>query len=454
MKKADVLVIGGGSAGVRAARLASEQGAKVILAESGAMGGTCVNLGCVPKKLYVEASQFRHALMQAQGFGWAVNDEMREIALDWPCLQTKKQKVIKRLNEMYRNRLLESGVELEQGYAHFIDQNPHIVRINDSTVEAERILLATGGQPVKLEIPGAEFALTSDDLFKLKELPSRALVIGSGYIGVEFSGILNGFGVRTDLAFRSEWPLKGFDEEVRAFLLSQMEAMGIKMLAKHSPVAIRSFKGKYEVDFGTYQQVYDLVLMATGRQPNTQGLGLEKVGVVCDAQGGVVTDTYYQTSVASIDALGDVRNQVALTPIAIEEAKCWVNNRIVYPNDPTQWQELSNRHIVTTVFSQPNVATIGLTQQAAEAQYSKVAIYRADFKPLKHSLTGMPDRCLLKLLVDQKTDKVIGLHIVSPEAGEIMQGFAVAIQMGATKADFDRTLAIHPTMAEELVTFS
>ena len=453
----ELVVIGGGSAGVRAARLAAEQGVEVVLVEASAMGGTCVNLGCVPKKLYVEASSFTHQLSEAKGFGWRSSGAFD---LNWEELQSKKNAAIERLNGFYCQRLEKAGVVIKRGFARFT--GPDTIEVAGESIQANRFLVATGGTPKRLAIPGAEYALTSDDVFRLEALPKSVLVVGSGYIGVEFAGIFNGLGVETDWAFRSAMPLRGFDEEIRAYLLEQVQARGINVLAEQVPQSIVKKGdvkkgdvkkgGGFEVNFGEASKTYDLVLMATGRKPNTQGLDLEKAGVECDSQGGIITDAFYRTSSPVIDALGDVRNKVALTPIAIEEAKCWVHNRVNHSDDESQWLNLVQQQVVTAVFSQPNVATIGLTQAEAEAQYDKVKVYKADFRPLKHSLTGLPDRCLFKLLVDEKTDRIIGLHIVGPEAGEMMQGFAVAIQMGATKADFDRTLAIHPTMAEELVT--
>ncbi len=439
----DWLVIGAGSAGVRAARLAAQAGAKVAVIEQGALGGTCVNLGCIPKKLYVTASQFAEAFSAAKGFGWQVEG----LHFSWPQLRDAQHAYIGFLNGVYQRLLEQSGVVIFRGQAVFLDD--HHLQIGEHTLYGKQILIATGSSPVRMMIPGAELAKVSDQIFSLEQQPKRLLIVGGGYIGLELAGIFAGIGTHVDLCFRHYLPLNGFDEGLRQQLATQLPLMNIQLLPNNVPLSITAQAEQYRVCFQQGQMAeYDQVLMATGRKPNTQLLQLESTGVALAESGAIIVDDFFRSSISHIFALGDVIGRTMLTPVAIAQAKCLMHN--FYALQSQEWQILDERLIASAVFSQPEVASIGLTQQQAE-EHGSCQVYSTIFRPLSNGLSGHLTRCWMKMVVDAVTQRVLGLHMVGPHAAEIMQGFAVAVTMGATKADFDRTLAIHPTLAEEWV---
>jgi len=441
----DLFVIGGGSGGVRAARIAAQHGARVMMAEEYRVGGTCVIRGCVPKKLFVYAGRYAHDLGDMAGFGWTVDGAR----FDWPTLIANKDKEIARLEAIYRRNADTAGVEVIDSRATV--EGPHTVRIasTGARVHAHHILLATGAQPaLGPAIPGCELAITSNEAFDLKALPSRILIQGGGYIAVEFACLFRALGSEVTLVQRADVVLRGFDDEVRAHLTAEMERAGIVLKCGRTLSAITQHGGGKRVALsdGTHVDV-DEVMLAIGRVPNTRDLGLEAVGVECDAVGAVKVDAQSRTSVPSIYAVGDVTNRVNLTPVAIREGHAFADS--VFGKKP--WT-VDHALIATAVFSEPEIGTVGLTEAAARALGHELDIYKADFRPLKATLSGNPSRMLFKLVVDAKTDKVLGCHIVGDGASEMIQLAAVAVGMGATKADFDRTVAVHPTAAEELVT--
>lgn len=441
----DLFVIGGGSGGVRAARIAARHGAKVMLAEEYRMGGTCVIRGCVPKKLFVYASRFAHDLEDMAGFGWSVSDAR----FDWPTLIANKDKEISRLEGIYRSNAQSAGVEIVNSRA--VVDGPNAVRVlaTGERITARTILIATGAQPaLGPEIPGCDLAITSNEAFHLETLPRRVLVQGGGYIAVEFACMFRALGCDVALVQRSETILRGFDDEVRAHLAAEMERSGIRMLCGRTLTSITGVEGGKRVllSDGTEIEV-DEVMLAIGRVPNTRDLGLEIAGVEMDAIGAVKVDGQSRTSVPSIYAVGDVTNRVNLTPIAIREGHAFADT--VFGGKP--WS-VDHSIVATAVFSEPEVGTVGLTEEAARKQGRKLDIYTSAFRPLKATLSGRQTRTFMKLIVDQDTDKVLGVHVVGPDSGEMIQLAAVALGLGATKADFDRTVAVHPTAAEELVT--
>lgn len=443
-----MVVIGAGSAGVRFARMAAQYGAKVAIIENLYYGGTCVNVGCVPKKLYVYASAFAQEYQIAQRFGW----QLEAPVFDWGVLRDNKKAEIKRLNGIYQTLLVRSGVDCYWGPAEF--KSPTEVQVQEVLLRAEKIVIATGSWPNKLSVDGAEHAITSNEVFDLPELPKRILIVGAGYIGVEFAGIFNGLGVKTTLCHRAPLPLRGFDEQLRAFLKAQMLAKGIEVKVGVQPLAIELAQGAKRVCFSDQtQQEYDVVLMATGRVPNTVGLGLESCNIETDIKGAIVVDAYYQTSQSSVFALGDVINKVALTPVAIAEAMVLARNLFGAMSKQVKpaWQTLNYEQIPSAVFSQPCIGTVGLSEQQA-AQCEQVDIYESEFTPMKHTLGGIAEKSFCKLVVSRQQQIVLGIHIVGPDAGEIVQGFAVCLKMGVKLADLHNTVGIHPTLAEELVT--
>ncbi|RDH46808.1 glutathione-disulfide reductase [Zooshikella ganghwensis] len=439
----DLLVIGAGSGGVRASRMAASQGAKVAVVESTFLGGTCVNVGCVPKKLFSYAAHFAEDFHDARGFGWSIGEK----DFDWSVLRQNKDKEIQRLNGIYQRLLENAGVTIINGQARFIDE--HTVEVGDGHYSAERVLIATGGQPFVPEFPGHEHAITSNEAFYLDSLPKRAVVVGGGYIALEFASIFNGLGVETTLIYRRELFLRGFDDDVRHFMRDEIEKKGIQLRFSEDISRLdKQQDGTLQCQLKTGGEINtDLVLYATGRVPNTLGLNLAQVGVETDQQGAIVVNEHFQTSVPSIYALGDVINRVQLTPVALAEAMSLVRHWYQGSYEPLDYSL-----VPSAVFSHPNIASVGLTEAQARDRYSKLDIYRTSFRHLKHTLSGSDEKTLMKLIVDKVTDKVIGCHMVGAEAGEIMQGLAVAIQAGATKAVFDRTIGIHPTAAEEFVT--
>ena len=445
----DLFVIGAGSGGVRAARMSAGYGARVAIAEDRYLGGTCVNVGCVPKKLFVYASHYSEDFENAAGFGWSVGSA----TFDWNRLVEHKNTEIRRLNGVYERLLTNAGVNLITGRATIID--PHTVSINGDNYSAERILVATGGWPVVPDIPGKEHVITSNEAFYLDSLPKRAIIVGGGYIAVEFAGIFNGLGVETTLAYRGPLFMRGFDDDLREVLADEIRKKGIRLEFDTNVDRIEKDGDQYIVhlsnnEAGSLQpgpMSADLVMYATGRQPLTAGLGLEAIGVELNWNGAVIVNDDYQTSVPSIYALGDVTHRFNLTPVATAEGTIFARN--LYGNFS---ERVSYDDIPTCVFSQPNLGTVGVTETEAREKYGAIDVYKTGFKPMKHTMTGSDERTFMKLLVDKETDRVIGVHMIGPDAGEIIQGMAIAIKAGASKAQFDATIGIHPTSAEEFVT--
>lgn len=437
----DLFVIGGGSGGVRCARVAAGHGARVGVAEERFWGGTCVNIGCVPKKLLVMAADYGAALDDARGFGWAV----QRGAHDWAALIAAKDREIARLNGIYRRMLEGAGVALFDARATFLDA--HTLQVGERRITAERIVVATGGQPTRPAYPGAELAVVSDDIFHLPALPRRVVLHGSGYIAVEFAGILAGLGAEVDLVYRQPLPLRGFDADLRAALAEALTADGVRLHPERNITAIAASGAVRRVTLtdGTVLEA-DLVFAATGRHPNVAGLGLEAVGVKTDARGAIVTGEGAETSVPGLYAIGDVTDRLNLTPVALAEGHSLAER--LFGAGPRAWDL---EHVATAVFSSPPIATVGLTEEQAAAR-GPADIYLSRFRPMRHALTGRERRTLMKLVVDQKTQRVLGAHMLGEDAPEIIQGLSVAINCGATKADFDRTVGIHPTSAEEFVT--
>lgn len=439
----DLFVIGAGSGGVRAARMAAGHGAKVAIVEDLYFGGTCVNVGCVPKKLYVYASQFSESFSGAAGFGWQVKGAPQ---FDWPTLVANKTKEIARLQTVYNNLLNNSGVHVVNGRGTLVDA--HTVKVGEKTYTAERIIVATGGWPFVPDVLGKEHIVTSNEIFDLPTLPSKMVIVGGGYIAVEFAGIMHGLGVDVTIFERGDKVLRGFDEDVRDFLVAEMIKKGIQFMPNTKVDSIKKVANGFNVHTEAGETVEtDLVMYATGRVPNTQNLGLENLGVALDDVGAIVVNSDYQTNVPSIYALGDVTNRVNLTPVATAEGMFLVNK--LY-NNKTGAVDYEN--IPTAVFSQPSIGTVGLTEAQAREKHADIDVYKTEFKAMKNTLSGSSERTFMKMLVVRSTDKVVGMHMVGPDAGEIIQGFAVAMRAGATKAIFDSTIGIHPTAAEEFVT--
>ena len=438
----DLFVIGAGSGGVRAARIAASLGARVAVAEERYLGGTCVNVGCVPKKLFVYGAHFGEDLEDARGFGW----QNGEATFDWPTLRDNKNREIERLNGVYRSLLEGSGVTILPSRATLVGQ--HDIRVADTTLSAANILICTGSWPFVPPFPGSDLAITSNEAFHLPAFPRRALIVGGGYIAVEFAGIFKGLGVETSLSYRRELFLRGFDEGIRRFVRAQMIAKGIAMLPPAQPQSIQRANGTLRCHMNDGSAVEtDLVLMATGRRPASTGLGLEAAGVECAGNGAIPVDDRYRTNVPHIYAIGDVIDRVQLTPVAIAEGNCVARNLFAGENRRVDYE-----NIATAIFCQPNIGTVGPTEEIARQRYAKLDVYESTFKPMKHALSGRDERTLMKLLVNGEDDRVVAAHMCGPDAGEIVQGLSVAINAGATKADFDATIGIHPTAAEEFVT--
>lgn len=439
----DYFVIGAGSGGVRSARIAAQHGAKVGIAEEQYLGGTCVNVGCVPKKLLVYASHYGHDVEDAAGFGWSVPPAEHS----WPTLIANKNAEIARLNGIYRRLLEGAGATLFETRATLLD--PHTIKVGAETVTAERILIATGGRPVLPDEPGArDYGITSEQAFFLPEMPRRVIVAGGGYIAVEFAGIFHGLGAEVTQLYRGPMFLRGFDGDVRETLAEEMARSGIDL--RFNTIISRIEKSHdclmVELSDGSMQAA-DAVLYAIGRTPNTHGLGLEAAGVTTDHNGAITVDAGYKTSADHIFAVGDVTNRVQLTPVAIAEGH-WLADTLFGPGRD---HGVAYANIPTAVFSTPPIGTVGLTEEQARAR-GPVDVYKSSFKPMKHTLSGRQERSLMKLVVDRASHKVVGAHMVGADAAEILQGLAIAINAGATKADFDRTIGIHPTAAEEFVT--
>jgi glutathione reductase (NADPH) len=439
----DLFVIGGGSGGVRAARIASgEYGAKVGLAEESRMGGTCVIRGCVPKKLMVFASGFPEAIEEARAYGWDVT----AAAFDWTAFRTKLEAELDRLEAAYRNTLKSAGVIVHDERAVILDA--HRVRLaSGAEFTTKHILVATGGRPFVPDFPGAELAVTSNEMFHLPALPKRALVVGGGYIASEFACILKGLGVAVSQFYRGAQILRGFDDEARGHVSNAMRAGGIDIHCGTDVMRLEKTEtGIRAVATDGTEREFDLVLYATGRRPNTTGLGLEALGLELGRTGEIPVDAYSQTAVPSVFAVGDVTGRINLTPVAIREGHAFADT--VFGAKPTTFD---HQLVASAIFTQPEMGSVGLSEEAAKAQ-EPIEVYSTAFRPMKTAFAGKPDRVLMKLIVSQATRKVLGCHIVAPEAGEMIQLAAIAIRMGATKEDFDATCAVHPTMSEELVT--
>lgn len=439
----DLFVIGAGSGGVRASRVAARYGARVAVAESSRIGGTCVNLGCVPKKLFVYASHFRDDFEDAAGFGWSVDPPR----FDWTQLLASKDREIARLNKIYKGLLDGAGVTLFESRARLVDRNT--IALSDRQVTAERILIATGGKPHLPTLPGIEHAITSDQAFHLPSLPRRIVIVGGGYIAVEFAGIFAGLGVQVTQLYRGSLFLRGFDHDLRIELAESMRRRDIDLRFDSDVERIdRNPDGTLTLTLRSGGQLQtDLVMYASGRTPNTAGLGLTEAGVVLDQDGAVVVDAYSQTSVPNIWAVGDVTNRMNLTPVAIAEGQAFVET--VFNENP---QKPDYDSVPTAVFSQPSLATVGLTEEAARSLHLGIDVYKSHFRPMKNTLSGRNERTLMKLVVEKQSGKVIGAHMLGPEAAEIIQGIAIAVRAGVRKVDFDRTIGIHPSAAEEFVT--
>jgi glutathione reductase (NADPH) len=444
-EEVDLFVIGAGSGGVRAARISSGYGARVMIAEEYRVGGTCVIRGCVPKKLLVYASRFADEFEDAAGFGWTVP----EPKFDWATLIANKDKEIDRLERAYTANLDRAKVKIVKSRAVLLD--PHTVKLSATgeTVRAKHILIATGGAPsMGKDIEGHEHVISSNEAFHLKELPRRILIQGGGYIAVEFAGIFNGLGSEVTLVYRGDNILRGFDDEVRAHLRTELEKRGIGIVTKAIVEGIEKVNGGLDVELSDHQEVVvDRVMFATGRRPNVKGLGLEVAGVKLGQAGAVAVNEYSQTNVPHIYAVGDVTDRVALTPVAIREGHAFADT--VFGKKPTP---VDHTNVPTAVFSEPEVGVIGLTEAQACQQLAKVDIYKATFRSMKATLSGRDTRTFMKLVVDGITDRLVGAHIVGSDAGEMIQLIGIAVKMRATKADFDATMAVHPTAAEELVT--
>ncbi len=441
----DLFVIGAGSGGVRLARMSAATGARVAVAEDRDLGGTCVNVGCVPKKLFVYASHVPEELEDGYGFGWSHSGDL---TLDWKALVNNKNKEISRLNGIYEHLLTSSGAEIIQGRASLVSANS--VEVDGQTYTAERIVIATGGWPRALDIPGGEHVLTSNEFFFLERLPKEAIMIGGGYIAIELAGILQGLGVKTTLIYRGSKLLRGFDAEVVEFVTEQIQNKGIQIIFNDNLDQVEKVsESEYRVKLTSGHTLSTgAVFSAIGREPKTSGLGLETVGVECSNSGAVLVNEQYQTNIPSIYAIGDVIDRVQLTPVALAEGMYL--SKLFFDDMPPQAVDYEN--IPTAVFCQPNIGTVGLTEEQAKEQFADIDVYVSSFRPMKHTMSGRNERSLMKLVVDKASDKVVGAHMVGPDAGEIIQGIAIAIKAGATKAQFDSTIGIHPTAAEEFVT--
>jgi glutathione reductase (NADPH) len=438
----DLFVIGAGSGGVRASRVAANLGARVAVAEERYLGGTCVNVGCIPKKLLVYASEFTEAFDDSAGFGWTVGDRH----FDWTKLIANKNTEIARLNGIYESLLIKAGVKILRSRARIIDA--HTIEIAGERITTRYILVATGGWPTVPKIPGAELAITSNEAFYLERMPQRVIVVGGGYIGLEFAGIFHGLGAEVTVVHRGEIFLRGFDDDLRIALAAEMRKRGITLRFQTtvSRIERRDAGVRVTVSDGAMIEA-DAIMFATGRAANAHGIGLEEAGVMLDGVGAIVVDRYSRTSVDTIYAIGDVTNRKNLTPVAIAEGRAAAETifgrraiSVEYDNVPS------------AVFSQPPIGTVGLTEVEARRRYGEIDIYKSTFRPLKHTMSGRDERSFMKLVVDRKSDRVVGCHMIGTDAGEIVQGLAIALQCGATKAQFDATIAVHPTAAEEFVT--
>jgi len=441
----DLFVIGAGSGGVRASRIAAGHGARVGICEDYRVGGTCVIRGCVPKKLLVYGSKFAHEFEDAAAYGWTLPEPTHS----WATLRDNVQKEVDRLNAVYLRLLDGAGVKLHMGRGRLMDR--HTIQVGEQTVTAEKILIATGGQPVVPEIPGREFAITSNEAFHLPDpLPKRIAIVGAGYIAVEFAGIFNGLGSHVDLVLRRDRVLRGFDEECRTAVHDALKESGIKLRTEMQIGRIVATDGKapYQVNTqlgGMFET--DVVMYATGRAPNTAGIGLEKAGVQLDKAGAIAVDEWSKTTAPNIWAVGDVTDRINLTPVAIMEGHCFADTE--FGNKP---RKPDHRDVPSAVFCQPELANVGLTEEEAKMRLGEIRVFTSAFRPMKYTVSGRQQRTFMKLIVEAATDKVVGVHMVGDDAAELIQGLAVAVKAGATKAQFDATVGIHPTAGEEFVT--
>lgn len=438
----DLFVIGAGSGGVRAARMAAGFGAKVAVAEDRYMGGTCVNVGCVPKKLYVYASEFSKSFSDARNFGW----DSAKPAFDWPTLRDNKKAEISRLNGIYDRLLAGVNADVIDGRGRIID--PHTVAVGERRFTTSRILIATGGWPHIPDFPGSEHAITSNEIFDLDQFPNRLVIVGGGYIAVEFAGIFNGLGAQVTQLYRGPLFLRGFDADIRAHAAREIAKTGVDLRFEVNVESITRGASGLELrltDGSTLAA--DAVLYATGRKANLDGLGLENVQVEIGEFGTVVVDGEFRTAEPSIYALGDVTGGMELTPVALAEGMAFARREFGETDQAVDYD-----FIPTAVFCQPNIGTVGFTEEQARAKFGHIRLFKSTFKPMKHTISGRDEQTFMKLIVDKASDRVVGVHMVGPDAGEIMQGVAIALRAGATKALFDTTIGIHPTAAEEFVT--
>ena len=438
----DFFVLGAGSGGVRAGRMAAAYGAKTAVVEERYLGGTCVNVGCIPKKLLVYAAEFRDHFEDAAGFGWTVGER----TVDWRTLIANKDKEIDRLNGIYKNLLENAGAQIIDGTARFVDA--HTLDVGGRRYTSEYVLLATGSWPSLPPTPGIEHAITSNEAFHLDALPERVVIVGGGYIAVEFATIFHGLGAQVTQLYRGDLFLRGFDADVRKVMADEMRKRKVDLRFNadvtrldKTPEGIRATL----TDGSTLDA--DVILYATGRMPKTDGLGLERIGVELDGEGTVRVDAYSRTNLPHVYAVGDVTNRLNLTPMAIAEGQAVAET--LFNDTPTK---PDHANVATAVFSHPSIGAVGPTEEEARAEYDAIDVYSSSFRALKHTLSGRDEKTFMKLIVDRHTDRVIGCHMAGPEAGEIVQGVAIAIKCGATKAQFDATVGIHPTSAEELVT--
>ncbi len=438
----DLFVIGAGSGGVRAARMAAGFGAKVAIAEHLYLGGTCVNVGCVPKKLYVYASEYGKAFEDARGFGW--RSQVPEF--DWSTLRDNKTDEIGRLNSVYDKMLSNVGADVIRGKASIV--GPNEVEVNGQRHTAGKILIATGGWPRRDTRPGTELGITSNEVFDLKEFPQRLLVAGGGYIAVEFAGIFNGLGAEVIQLYRGPLFLRGFDQDIREFAAQELPKTGIDLRFEVIIDSIERTADGLRCQLSDGKDVtVDQVLYAIGREPNTEGLGLENVDVRCDDQGYIEVDDDFRTATPSIFAVGDVTGGMELTPVALAEGMAFARKQFGSMQRPVEYD-----FIPSAVFCQPNIGTVGFTEEEARGEFDSITLYKSSFRPMKHTISGRDEKTFMKLIVDDATDRVVGVHMMGPDAGEIIQGIAIALKAGATKATFDATIGIHPTAAEEFVT--
>ena len=441
----DLFVIGAGSGGVRASRVAAGHGARVGICEDYRVGGPCVIRGCVPKKLLVYGSKFAHEFEDAPAYGWSVG----EATHTWATLRDNVQKEVDRLNGVYLRLLEGAGVKLHMGRGRLLDR--HTIEVGAETITTDKILVATGGRPEVPPIPGHRFAITSNEAFHLPDpLPRRITIVGGGYIAVEFAGIFNGLGCEVDLVIRRDRVLRGFDDECRTFVHEALARSGIRVRAETQIARIEAPHGKapfrlHAPNGGMFET--DLVMYATGRTPNTAGIGLEKAGVQLDKAGAIAVDEWSRTTADNIWAVGDVTDRINLTPVAIMEGHCFADT--VFGSKP---RKPDHRDVPSAVFCQPELANVGLTEEEAVCTLGELRVYTAAFRPMKYTLTGRQQRTFMKLIVEAATDKVVGVHMVGDDAAELIQGLAVAVKAGATKAQFDATVGIHPTAGEEFVT--